>query len=185
MPLPLAALVALALGGLFAHVARAELAASDAPVVASRAMKLVVAFAWMVYMPAVAYFAAFHGDWAYMYFIAWHRVPSAVDLVVVLAVAALVPAAFLAVAPWSRSRRSEVVAVAVGAPAALAVVMALVLEKRLGTNSTFVHFTTGLDTRPVAASTLGRAALVAISICTAAALWCVHLLRTPPQKRVV
>ena len=179
----MAALVALALGALFAHVARGELAGSDKPVGSSRAMKLVVAFAWLVYMPAVAYFAAFHGDWAYMYFIAWRRVPSAVDLLVVLGVAALVPAGFAAVAPWARARRNEVVAFAVGAPAALAVVLALVLERRLGTNTTFVHFTTGLEQRPVAASTLGRAALVAISICSAAALWCVHLLRAPQPKR--
>ena len=66
MPLPLAALVALAIGALFAHASRAALAQSDAPVISSKPIGVAAAFGAFVYLPACAYFAAFHGDWAYM-----------------------------------------------------------------------------------------------------------------------
>jgi hypothetical protein len=180
MPLPLAALVALSLGALFAHVARAELTQTDAPIVSSRAMAIVVAFAGFVVLPAVAYFAAFHGDWAYMYFIAWRRVPSAIDLAVVLACAALVPAGFLLVAPLARAKRREVVMAMIAGPAALAALLALVLQHRVGTSATFAQFKLGEGVQPIARAALGRAVLVAIAIATGAALWAVRLLRSTP-----
>ncbi len=185
MPLPLAALIAFALGALFAHVARAELSQSDAPLVSSRPMAVAAAFAAFVYVPAVAYFAAFHGDWAYMYFVAWRRVPSALDLAVVLACAALVPAGFLATAPLARAKRRELVMAMIAAPAALAAVLLVVFQHRVGTSATFAQFKNDFDTQPVTRAALGRAILVAIATCTAAALWSVRLLRSassPPRS---
>jgi hypothetical protein len=176
VPLPLAALIALSLGALFAHVARAELAQSDA-MVASRPLAVVGAFAAFVYLPAIAYFAAFHGDWSYMYFVPWRRVPSAVDLVAVLACAALVPAGFVATAPFSRARKRNVVVALIAAPAAVAAVLAVVLEQRLATSATYVQFSLDEGTRPVVASALGRAVFVAFTVGGAATLWCVRLLR--------
>jgi len=175
MPLPLAALVAFSLGALFAHAARAALAQSDASAVSSRGFAVAAAFAAFVYLPAVAYFAAFHGDWAYMYFVPWRRVPSAVDLAVVLACAALVPAGFLAAAPLARARRREALLAVIGAPATLAVILAVVLERRLGTSATFAQFANDFDTHPVAQAALGRAMLVAIATCAAAAFHGVRL----------
>jgi len=179
MPLPLAALVAVAVGALFAHAARAELAQSDAPILSTRAFAVAAAFAAFVYLPAVAYFAAFHGDWAYMYFVPWRRVPSAIDLAVVLACAALVPGALFAAAPLARARRREAVLALIGVPAATAALLAVVLERRLGTSATFAQFANDFDTHPVAQSALGRAMLVAIAVCAMAALQGVRLLHAP------
>ena len=176
MPLPLAALVALALGALFAHAARAELAQSDAPLASHASFAVAAAFGAFVYLPALAYFAAFHGDWAYMYFVPWRRVPSAIDLAVVLACAALVPAGFLAAAPLARARRREAVIAMIAIPAAVAVALALVFEHRLGTSATFAQFTNDFDTHPIAATALGRAVLVAVATCAAAVVWGVRLL---------
>ncbi len=179
MPLPLAALIALSLGALFAHVARAELSQSDAPIVSSRPLAIAAAFGGFVYLPAMAYFAAFHGDWAYMYFIAWRRVPSAIDLAFVLACAALVPAGFIAAAPLSRAGRRGVVIAMIAAPVGLASVLAIAFERRVATSASFAQFMNNFDTHPVAASALGRAMLVTIVVTAAASLWCVRLLRTP------
>jgi hypothetical protein len=178
MPLPLAALVALSLGALFAHAARAALSQSDGSLWASRPTAIVAAFAAFVYLPALAYFTAFHGDWAYMYFVAWRRVPSAIDLAVVAGCAALVPAAFVLCAPFSRAQRRNVVVAMIATPAAAVAILAVVLQRRLVTTATFVQFSYGEGTRPAVASALGRAMLVAIVVCVAAAVWCARLLRT-------
>jgi hypothetical protein len=183
MPLPLVALVALSIGALFAHVARAELAHEDAPIVSSRPLAIVVAFAGLVFLPAVAYFAAFHGDWAYMYFVAWRRVPSAIDLAVVLACTALVPAGFVVAAPFARTKRREIVVALIASPATLAAILAIVFQHRVGTSATFAQFKNGFDTEPVAHAALGRAMLVAIAVTTAAALWTVRLLRSVPVPK--
>ena len=181
MPLPLAALVALSLGALFAQVARAELSL-DEPLLSSRPLAIVAAFAGLVWLPAVAYFAVFHGDWAYMYFVAWRRVPSAIDLAVVLACTALVPAGFALAAPFARTKRREIVVAMIATPAALAAVLAIAFQHRVGTSATFAQFKHGFDTEPVARAALGRAMLVAIAVTAAAALWATRLLRSAPAS---
>jgi len=182
MPLPLAALVALSLGALFAYVARSALAQIDGPLWSSRPTTIVAAFAGFVYLPALSYFAAFHGDWAYMYFIAWRHVPSAIDLAVVAMCAALVPLAFMLAAPFARARRGPVVIAMMATPSACAALLAVVLQRRLTTNATFVQFSHDWGTHPAAASALGKAMLVAIGICAAASFWCVRLLRSVASK---
>jgi len=182
VPLPLAALVALSVGALFAHVARAELSQGE-PLLSSRPLAIVAAFAGLVFLPAVAYFAVFHGDWAYMYFVAWRRVPSAIDLAVVLACTALVPAGFAIAAPFARTKRREIVMAMIATPAALAAILAIVFQHRVGTSATFAQFKHGFDTEPVARTALGRAILVAVAITTGAALWGVRLLRSPSAPK--
>src|SRR4051794_38294870 len=85
MPLPFALLLGFALGVILAHLAKAEIARLDGPLVTSRALAIVAAFAGIVFTPIVGYFLAFHGDWAYLYVVPWLSVPSAVDLALVLA----------------------------------------------------------------------------------------------------
>ena len=182
MPLPLAALVALSLGALFAQVARAELSQSDLPAYMSRPMRITLGFAFFVYLPALAYFTAFHGDWAYMYFVAWRHVPSALDLVFVVGCVALVPAAFVITAPLARARHQSVVVALMAAPMLIAVLLALVLKRRLGTSANYLQFSIAEGTRPVPASGLGRAVLVALTVSAAGVLWAVRLLRTAPKR---
>src|SRR5216110_2471872 len=69
VPLPFAPLVGIALGALFAWLARSELARSDQPLPTTRPFVLVTAFAGVVFAPAVGYFVAFHGDWAWLYLV--------------------------------------------------------------------------------------------------------------------
>ncbi len=183
MPLPLAALIALSLGALFAYVARATLAQLDGPLWSARPTMLVVAFAAFVYLPALSYFAAFHGDWAYMYFVAWRRVPSAIDLAIVVACAALIPVAFVVTAPFARARKNPTVIGMMAAPAVVAALLAIVLQKRLTTNASFIQFSNDWGTHPAAASALGKAMLVAIAATAMGALWCVRLLRSPAMTK--
>ena len=185
MPLPLAALVALALGALFAHVARSELSQTDKPLVASRPMAIAVGFAAFVFAPAIGYFAAFHGDWAYLYLVPWRRIPSAIDLLLVGLCAALVPAGFLIAAPFARAKRRSAVMAMIGAPAGLAVLIAVLCQHRLATSATFVQYAHDFGTQPMSATALGRAVLWAILVSVASALWAVRLLRTAPARKPV
>ena len=183
MPLPLAALVALALGASFAWLARAELAQGDVPIVSSRAFNVVLAFALLVWAPTVGYFTASHGDWAYLYLVPWHRVPSAVDLAAVLACGGLVPAGFALAAPFARRRRLPFVLALVIAPAALAAVVAFVLQRRLGVSASYAQFQGNFGTMPIAQASLGRAVLVTLLVCAAGVAWCGRLLRTAQSPR--
>ena len=183
VPLPLAALVALSLGASFAWLARTELALGDVPLVSSRAFNVVLGFAVLLWSPAVGYFAAFHGDWAYLYLVPWRRVPSAVDLAAVLACGALVPAGFALAAPFARRRRLPFVLSMVIGPSALAAAIALVLQRRLGVSASYAQFQGNFGTIPIAQASLGRAVLVTLMVCAAGVAWCGRLLRTAPKSR--
>src|SRR5262245_56914674 len=116
MPMPMALVVAFAFGAAFALAAKAELARHDGSLATSRALAIVGAFAALVFAPVVGYFAACHGDWAYLYVVAWQTVPSAVDLTLVLAAAALVLAGFAIAAPAARARNVRALAAMIGGP---------------------------------------------------------------------
>ena len=94
VPIAFAPLFGLALGAALAWIAAAELARDDGPVVASRSFAIVGAFTGFVWLPVVGYFAAFHGDWSYLYVVPWRRVPSAIDLGLVLLAGAAVLGSF-------------------------------------------------------------------------------------------
>lgn len=183
MPLPLAALVALALGASFAWLARAELALDDVPLVSSRAFNVVLGFAVLLWAPAVGYFAAFHGDWAYLYLVPWRHVPSAADLAAVLACGALVPAGFALAAPFARRRRLPFVLALVVVPAVLAAALAIVFQRRLGVSASYAQFQGNFGTVPITQASLGRAVLVTLMICAAGVAWCGRLLRMTTKTR--
>ncbi len=183
MPLPIAVLVALSLGAAFAWIARAEVAHHDGSVVTSRPFRIAVAYAALVYAPAIGYFTTFHGDWVYLYFVPWRRVPSAVDLALVLACAAAVPAGFALGAPLARGGRSGGMLAAVGVPAALAALIAAILQRRLSTSATYAQFQGDFGTQPIVQASLGRAVLVALAVSALAVAWCVRLLRPAQRSR--
>ena len=100
MPAPIAPLIGFALGVAFAWWAREELARSQASAgVGSRSLVIVTLFATVVFAPIGAYFLAFEADWSYAIFVDTGRIPSALQLALVLLDAASVP-----VGSWSPHR---------------------------------------------------------------------------------
>ena len=178
MPLPFAWLVAFALGAAFARAAQGEITKTEGPLVTSRPMLVVLGFAGLVLFPIVGYFAAFHGDWAYLYAVSWQDVPSAVDLVAALAAAALVPAGFLAAVPAIRAKRTPVVSAMVGAPLAVCAVLALVFARRLVVSATHAQYVGGFGIDSIGASPLGRGVLLGALVLVAGAAWAVRELRS-------
>jgi hypothetical protein len=171
MPLPFSPLVGLLLGLGLAWAAVAEISRDEGPLVASRPFAIVVAFATLLYTPAVGYFVAFHGDWAYLYVFAWHSVPSAVDFALVLVSGASVPIGFLLGAPLLRRRKlAPVAALAVTAGASSLALLALA-AKRLSLSATYAQFHGEFGTEPIASSALGRGVLFMAIVLALGVAW--------------
>ncbi len=180
MPLPLAWLVAFALGAAFARAAQNEIARTEGPLVASRPMAIVLGFAGLVFLPVAGYFAAFHGDWAYLYFVTWRTVPSAVDLALVLLAASLVPAGFVAAVGLVRTRRSragQALSLLIGIPAGLTVLLILAFARRLGVSASAAQYAGGFGVEPIASSALGKGVLCGVATLAAGTAWAVRALR--------
>ena len=118
MPLPVAPLVGWLLGVWLAWAAREDRPADDRPLLLSRPLLVSVALAAFVFGPVVGYFNAFHGDWSYLYVVAWHRVPSAIDLVLVLLASATLPFGLAAGRAAARVGRSGLLVRCASGPAA-------------------------------------------------------------------
>jgi hypothetical protein len=181
VPIPLAWLVAFALGGAFARVAQEEIARLEGPLVASRPMAIVLGFAGLVFLPVAGYFAAFHGDWAYLYFVSWQSVPSAVDLALVLVAAALVPLGLVvgvALIRTRRSRATRALAALVGVPAAIAVILTIAFSHRLSRSATAAQYAGGFGVESIGSSALGKGVLWALVALAAGTVWAVRSLRS-------
>jgi hypothetical protein len=176
MPIPLAPLLGLSLGAGFAWVAAPELSQDDGPVVASRPFAVVLAFAVLVWLPVVGYFVAFHGDWAYLYLVPWQRVPSAIDLGLVLLAGAALVGGFCAGVPRVRKRRFGLVWAFVVAPAAAAAGALAVAARRLAVSGTYAQFHGEFGTEPIVASTLGKGVLLMGVVLVVGIAWTVHAL---------
>jgi hypothetical protein len=176
VPIAFAPLFGLALGAAFAWLAAPELARIDGPVVACRPFAVVAAFAGLVWLPAVAYFVVFHGDWSYLYVVSWQRVPSAVDLgLVLLASGAVVAGFWMAVRPLRTRRRGPVVALVV-VPATAAIVGVVLVTQRLGTSGTYAQYHGDFGTQPIGASALGRGVLAMDAMLALGIAWTVRAL---------
>ncbi len=168
MPIAFAPLVGLALGAALAWLAAPELMRLDGPIVACRPFAVVTAFAGLVFLPVVGYFVAFHGDWSYLYLVSWQRVPSAVDLGLVLIAGATVVAGFgLAVGPVRTRRLGPVVALVVGLP---------VVARRLGVSGTYAQYHGEFGTQPIGASVLGKGVLLMTAVLALGLAWTVRAL---------
>ena len=171
MPLPFAPLVGLALGAVFAWVSAQELSRSEGPLVALRAFVIVAAFTALVWVPVVTYFVAFHGDWSYLYLVPWRRVPSAVDLgLVLLAGAAVVGGFALSVEPIRKRRFGPVVG-AIVAPGALAVAGLTLAARRLAVSGTYAQFQGDFGTAPIGSSPLGKGVLFMGAVLVTGVAW--------------
>jgi hypothetical protein len=174
VPIPFALPVGFALGATLAWLSASELARDDGAIALSRPFTVVASFVAMLWLPIVAYFVAFHGDWSYLYLVAWRRVPSAVDLgLVVLSGAAVLGGFWLAVSPV-RKRRLGPVAVMVVAPAVLALVGVALSVHRLAVSGTYAQFHGEFGTEPIAASTLGKGVLLMGAVLTLGLAWVVR-----------
>jgi hypothetical protein len=189
MPIPLAPLVGLALGAALAWVAGPELARDDGsvvlvrplppglqPIALSRPFIVVAAFALLVWLPAVGYFLAWHGDWSYLYLVPSRRVPAAVDVALALLAAVAVAGGFWLAAPAVRRRRPGPVVALVVVPAALSVATGLLAASRLAVSGTFAQFHGDFGTEPIVASTLGKGILFMGAVVAAAVAWVVRAL---------
>jgi hypothetical protein len=174
MPVLFAPLVGLVIGVVLAWVSAFELAKDDGPVALSRPFAVTAAFAAFVYTPAVGYFAAMHGDWSYLYWIAWHRVPSAVDLALVLVGGASVIGGFFAAVPLVKKRRSGAVGAMAALPAAVVLAALVLTARRLGTSATFAQFHGDFGTEAISQSALGRGVLWMGIVMVAGIAWAVR-----------
>lgn len=175
MPLLLGPLVAIALGAIFAWLGRAEAPREDEHAFRARAA-VVLAFAALVYAPACAYFPLFAGDWALFYLLDHRDVPSAIELVVIVADAALVVGGFAAGHLAAKRRAPRSIVALAAAPLALSLAAAAALLSRLRIDGTYHQVTSRFGTQPAAGSPLGWAILwmdamiVAGAVITARAL---------------
>jgi hypothetical protein len=177
-------LFGLALGAALAWVASPELERADGPVVASRPFAVVAAFAGFVWVPAVGYFVAFHGDWSYLYVVPWQRVPSAVDLgLVLLAGAAVVGGFWLAVVPLKKRRNGPVAALVI-TPGALAIGGLTFAARRLAVSGSFAQFHGDFGTESIGVSALGKGVVLMGVVLALAIAWTVRaLLRMAGEAR--
>ncbi len=160
MPAPIAPLLGFCFGILFAWSCREEIArARGAPWADWRSLAMVVLFSVLVFAPICAYFLAFEADWSYAYYVDTHRIPSALDLALVLGDAASVPLGFfLAIAPV-RTRRAGPV-LRLGVPFAFFVLVGVLLaSNRLKVQASYAQFHGDFGIRPIAGGSLGYSLL--------------------------
>jgi hypothetical protein len=177
VPLPLALPVAWLIGLSLAWSARAELARSEVPLLLARPFLVAAAFGAIVLGPVVGYFVALHGDWAYLYAVRWSRVPSAVDLLFVVFVAAQLPLAFAVSAPWAAAKRGPVFVRAFAAVLLVLVLLCVALFHRLASSATYAQFHGGFGTAAIGKSSLGRGVLSSWTALLAGWGWAIHVLR--------
>jgi len=176
MPLPLALLVGLLLGLGLAWLARVELARSEVPLVLARPFLIALGFGLVVYAPVVGYAVALHGDWAYLYLIRFARVPSAVDLFLVLLAASTVPLGFALGVPWALAKRGPAL-LKLGAVIAIVLVAAtIVAARRLAVSASFAQYHGAFGGAPIAQTPLGRGVLLSWLAVFAGYAWAARVL---------
>jgi hypothetical protein len=172
MPAPLAPLIGFALGVAFAWWARDELARSQSVAgLGSRSLIVVTLFASIVFAPIGAYFLAFEADWSYAYFIDTRRIPSALQLALVLVDAASVPVGFVVAASYARARKLVPVLTLGAAPAILVLACIALAAGRFGIQASYAQFHGDFGTRPIAGSSLGYALLWMDALLVLGVVW--------------
>ena len=158
MPALVGPIVGFALGVVLTWFCRAEAPREDDATGRARAAAVAL-FAALVFAPACAYFVIFAGDWALLYLVDSHAVPSALLLVLVVVDAAAVIGGFWAGYQSARRRADRVLFALGAAPAAVAAMMVLAFLAPLREDGTFHQVSARFGTRPVAGGPLGYAIL--------------------------
>jgi hypothetical protein len=150
---------------------RATEARGAPPPARGRPLALVALFAALVFTPVCAYFLIFAPDWSFAYLVDTRRIPSALDLVLLLLDAGSVPAGFIAAcgpasgAPtvaagrFSAQRSVRTAAVLAGVPLAIALLAVLFLSRRLAMDGTYRQVEGDFGVHQVAGGPLGYALL--------------------------
>jgi hypothetical protein len=183
VPIPFALLLAFPAGVALAWIARAELSRHEGSMLASRSGWVALAFGAFVLSPQALYFATFHGDWAYLYWVSDKSIPSAVDLSLAIACAGLVVAGHAIAAPLAVARKSPVVLALFATPTFMAAALALLAQNRLAVSATYAQFHGGFGAMSIAEAPLGRAVLLTLTVVVAAAAWSVQLVRPTTRPR--
>lgn len=177
MPLPFAFPIGLILGMTLAWTARAELSRSEVPLIMTRAFLVAVGFGAIVYAPIVGYFLMRHADWAYLYLVRSSRIPSAVDLALVLVAAAQPALGLVLAAPWAIAKRGSLLLKVGIASGALVLVLSIVLSKRLAVSASYAQYHAKFGVLPVSRTYLGRGVLLSWTCLLAAFAWILRALR--------
>jgi hypothetical protein len=173
---PIAPLVGLMLGVLFAWAGRAP-KSRTIHALSSPALLVVICFSLLVFAPICSYFLAFAPDWSYAYLLDSEQLPSTVDLALVLVNAASVPAGFLAGSHHLQQRPSANVAKLAFLPFLLVLLFLAISVRRLGVEASYAQYHGDFGTRPLAGSPLGYAVLWMLLVLSGAAAWTAHSLR--------
>jgi hypothetical protein len=182
VPILLAVLAGFLFGVAFAWVARAELAKIDAPIVATRPFNVVLGFVASVYAPLLGYFVAFHGDWSYGYAVAWSRIPSAVDLALVIVAGCSVLIGMAASAHVARARRLQALAWLGAIPATAFAFVLVGGAARLSVSATYAQYHGGFGVLPIESSSLGRSVLAMAIVLVLGIAWTVHALHRTAEE---
>jgi hypothetical protein len=178
MPLPLALPIGLLMGMSLAWLARIELARSEVPLVLARPFLIALGLGLTVYSPIIAYFVALHGDWAYLYLVPFRRVPSAIDLALVVLAGCQIPLGFAAFSSWARARRGLALLKAASVIGAFVAIACAIVSQRLSVSASYAQFHGGFGVAPLGRTSLGRGVLLSWVALVAAYGWCAHALRT-------
>ncbi len=177
MPAPLGPPVAILLGLLLGYAGHAPGVRAQGDEQTSRSLLVVACFGLLVYAPAAAYFIAFAPDWAYAYVIDTERLPSAVDMAVVLTDAAFVPLGYrLTLTVRGRRSTADLLKLAI-APTLAVVGFAAALLPRLAVFGTHAQFHGDFGLVEVSGSHLGFAVLWMVGLIAAGFFWTLRWLR--------
>jgi hypothetical protein len=171
VPLPLAPLVAALLGVAFGLVGRDEVRRTSVAPTSTRGFLIVTLVSIFLLVPALAYFVAFYPDWAYAYYVPGEQIPSAVDLVEIVGIAAIPPVMYAWVANALRRHAVRELVRGVGALVLLLAVAVAVVGARLGVADTYDAFREGIEPKPIGGSSLGVSVLWIDGCLIAGAMW--------------
>lgn len=176
MPAPIAPFLGWVVGLTFAWAA-SEPSARSSAAPTGKTLLVVILFSLLVYAPICSYFLAFAPDWSYAYLIDSERLPSAVDLGLVLVNAASVPVGFLLGARHIKGRALNSLTRLAFVPSVLTLLFLAVTIKRLGVEASYAQYHGDFGIQPLAGSPLGYAVLWMLAVLTGAVAWTSHCLR--------
>jgi hypothetical protein len=123
------------------------------------ALRIAALFGALVFAPVSAYFLVFAPDWSFAYLVDPRRIPSALELLLVIANAATVPLGFVAGHRAVRRRALRELVALFTVPAAVAFIFVVAFSRELRVEGTYHQFHSKFGMQPVAGGAIGYAIL--------------------------